>query len=138
MNALAHDFDLPQSGMPAASPTQRGSPSDPLLLEDRWEALHQAADAVARLAQLGREGMSAANGLLVSENFPHGEPREQLARGIDDLAAVMQTGLRALLGVIERGNDATAAAVTLWREFHVGREAIRALARTGTEARSPG
>ena len=46
------------------------------------------------------------------------------ARGIDDLAAVMQPGLRALLSLTAKGQDTTSAALTLWREFHTARSAI--------------
>ena len=49
---------------------------------------------------------------------------EMIARGIDDLAAIMQPGLRALLSLTAKGQDTTAAALTLWREFHTARVAI--------------
>ena len=50
-----------------------------------------------------------------------------VACAIDDLAAVMQPGLRALLAMTDKGEDTTSAALTLWREFHKAREAIAAL-----------
>ena len=36
----------------------------------------------------------------------------------------MQPGLRALLALTAKGQDTTAAALTLWREFHCARNAI--------------
>ena len=57
-----------------------------------------------------------------------GAKLEMVVRGVDDLAAVMQPGLRALLSLTAQGQDTTSAALTLWREFHNAREAILALA----------
>ncbi|MGN6497621.1 MAG: hypothetical protein ACTHKM_10240 [Tsuneonella sp.] len=94
----------------------------------QWTALHDAAAAVAALAGLAEERPSAQ-----TRNFPAlirdaGGWRCRLAeRGVADLAAIMQPGLKALLAVHARGQDATAAALTLWREFHVARAALLAL-----------
>ena len=38
----------------------------------------------------------------------------------------MKIGLRALIIAQGEGRDTTAAALTLWREFHAGRKAIAA------------
>ena len=72
-------------------------------------------------------------------NFPallRGAPdqvRLRAEHGIDDLAAVMEPGLAALLAVKARGAEATAPARTLWREFTAARAALLALApRVGT------
>jgi len=54
-----------------------------------------------------------------------------VAHGIEDLAAVMQPGLRALLSLTAQGQDTTAAALTLWREFHTARTAILDLIDAG-------
>ena len=56
---------------------------------------------------------------------------EMVAHGIEDLAAVMQPGLRALLSLTAQGQDTTAAALTLWREFHTARTAILDLIDAG-------
>ena len=93
------------------------------------EAVHEAAAAVANLAQLGREAESEQIAKLPLRAAElSGWRFETIARGIDDLAAIMQPGLRALLSLTARGQDTTAAALTLWREFHASRSAIVDLA----------
>ena len=48
-------------------------------------------------------------------------------RGIDDVAAALQPGLRALGSIEARGADTSAAARRLWREFTEARAAVLAL-----------
>ncbi|MBU2339938.1 MAG: hypothetical protein KKE77_01675 [Alphaproteobacteria bacterium] len=138
MNALRHEFDLahatmlPPIGdagpMPGATPgeTPRATPAARAVeLEMRWDALHDAADAVAQLAQLANARPGGAIATLPTRAARAGGWRcRAVANGIDDLALVMQTGLRALIGAADNGRDTTAAALTLWREFHAARQAI--------------
>jgi hypothetical protein len=91
----------------------------------QWTALNDAAAAVAALAGLAAEKVTPQ-----VRNFPAlirdaGGWRHELAeRGVADMAAMMQPGLKALLAVHARGQDPTAAALTLWREFHAARNAL--------------
>ena len=124
---MSHEFDLAQATMlpPMASPRLL---SDVATLADRWEAVHEAAAAVGHLAQLGREEPGdEVLSLPLRAAEAGGYAFEAAARGIDDLAAVMQPGLRALLALTAQGKDTTAAALTLWREFHHARTAIMTL-----------
>lgn len=131
MSAMSHEFDLSQATMlppVAASPRLL---ADVATLANQWEAVHDAAAAVGHLAQLGREEPSdkvLALPLRAAETG--GYTFEAVARGIDDLAAVMQPGLRALLAITAQGKDTTAAALTLWREFHHARAAILSIVET--------
>lgn len=130
MSAKSHEFDLAQATMlpPADESGPRSAPNVDLLSE-QWEAVHEAAGAVAALAQLGREAPSAdINDLPQRAASKGGWRYEMAARGIEDLAAFMQPGLRALLALTAQGQDTTAAALTLWREFHTARSAILDLA----------
>lgn len=124
---MSHEFDLSQATMlpPTASPRLL---SDVASLASQWEAVHEAAAAVGHLAQLGREepGDDVLS-LPLRAAEAGGYAFEATARGIDDLAAVMQPGLRALLALTAQGKDTTAAALTLWREFHHARTAIMTL-----------
>lgn len=128
MNALRHEFDLAHATM--LPPIGESGPelAPELLtveLEARWHALHDAADAVAQLAQLAHERPVGAIASLPGRAAHAGGWRcEAAANGIDDLALVMQTGLRALIAAADQGRDTTAAALTLWREFHAARQAI--------------
>jgi hypothetical protein len=119
MNAIPTDLHRPA---PASGKTRGG-------LSTRWAALHDAADAVAALAGLAPERASAA-----VRNFPAqvrdlgGWKLELAERGVDDLAAIMQPGLAALLAVNARGQSAGAAAQALWQEFLAARDALVRLA----------
>ena len=98
------------------------------LLAARWEAVHAAADAVAELAQLGHEGFDPAIAQFPARASQLAGWRvAEIATGIEDLAFVMQTGLRALIVAAGTGADTTPAALTLWREFHGARAAILAV-----------
>ncbi len=91
----------------------------------KWSALHDAIGIVAMLAGLASEPMRAE-----VRNFPAvirdaGGWRLAMAeQGIDDLSAIMEPGLAALLAVHGRGADAAPAALALWQEFHAARSAI--------------
>jgi len=91
----------------------------------RWSALHDAAAVVASLAGIEAPAMSAQQ-----RNFPAairdvgGWRREQAETGIEDISAVMEPGLSALLAVQARGADAGAPAAALWEEFVRARDAV--------------
>ena len=132
MSAINHEFDLAGATMlppldPVSGKSLHGERA--VLLAARWEAIHAAGDAVAELAQLGRDN---ADGAIA--RFPAraaqltGWRGEEVATRIEDLAFVMQTGLRALIVAAGTGCDTTPAAVTLWREFHAARAGILAIA----------
>ena len=117
--------------LPPAETGPREVP-DVAVLAEQWEAVHEAAAAVGNLAQLGREALSEEVAHLPLRAAEKGGWHyEMAARGIDDLAAVMQPGLRALLSLTAQGQDTTAAALTLWREFHTARAAIIDLVEAG-------
>lgn len=125
MTAMPHEFDLSQATMlPPLKDMPRGM-SDYTALADQWEAVHDAAAAVGVLAQLGREEPDAAITSLPQRAAElGGHHYAMVARGIDDLSAIMQSGLRALLALTAQGKDTTSAALTLWREFHMTRDTI--------------
>ncbi|TMM48272.1 hypothetical protein [Qipengyuania marisflavi] len=129
MSAMSHEFDLSQATMlPPAKPGPHPIP-DAGALASQWDAVHEAAAAVGHLAQLSREDTDySVQSLPLRAAELGGWHYEMVARGIDDLAAVMQPGLRALLALTADGRDTTAAALTLWREFHIARAAILSIA----------
>lgn len=91
----------------------------------QWDAIHQQADEVARLAGLSIEPCSterAAFPILLAE--AHEWQRGVVERGLEDVDAMMRLGLTALGAVTARGQDASAPALALWREFHHAREAM--------------
>ena len=66
-------------------------------------------------------------------NFPAimrdagGWRRSMAEEGIEDLTAIMEPGMAALLAVHARGVSPAAAALALWQEFHAARAALLAL-----------
>jgi hypothetical protein len=97
-------------------------------LSGQWAAVQDAAEAVAMLARIAPEEPTRK-----IRNFPTlirdvDGWRLSLAKNqLEDIAAMMQPGLAALLATNARGQDATAAALTLWQEFHAAREAVLSL-----------
>ena len=95
----------------------------------KWSALHDAVTVVGTLAGLQPEDMRPN-----VRNYPavmrdSGGWRCELAeQGIDDLAAIMEPGLSALLAAQARGVNPSAAALALWQEFFRARNALLALA----------
>lgn len=129
MNALSHEFDLSNATMLPPLEGRARNARDQANLAAQWEAVHEAAAAIGVLAQLGRPDESEAVTRLPERAEAHGGYEyDMVRRGVDDLAAVMQPGLRALLALSAAGQDTTSAALTLWREFHASRDAIIALA----------
>ena len=88
----------------------------------KWAALQEAGKAVAALAGLPPEPTTPE---LLRDTDPRA--RERAERAIEDLAAVMEPGLAALLAVRARGADAAAPAHALWHEFQMARAALLAL-----------
>ena len=112
----------------AATRTDGAAERAPSAIGKQWAALQDAAAAVAEMAGLATEKPSAP-----VRDFPAligdvGGWRLKLASdGVSDMAAMMTPGVKALLAVAARGQDPTAAALTLWREYHHARTALLAL-----------
>lgn len=95
----------------------------------RWTAINEAGQEIGRFAALAPEKLDAS--LM---DFPNaieavGGARLLLAREtIGDIDAMLQPGIVALRAIAARGQDTTAPAIALWREFHASRSALLALA----------
>lgn len=134
MNALRQNFEIdtqvaPTSGL-AHELAAELALELPLArdLTPRWEEVHAMARDIARLGQLAAEKPRAE-----IADFPHNalaapDWRCALAdSALGDLSAILQPGLAALRAIEAEGRDPTAAAVTLWREFHHARQGILGL-----------
>lgn len=121
---------LPGAGRPQFG---QGSTS---AMSMKWSALHDAAAVVGALAGLSSNSMPPE-----VRNFPAairdigGWRREAAEQGIDDISAVLEPGLSALLAVHARGANPAAPALALWREFHAARDALLALVPPDTRDR---
>lgn len=115
---------LPTSGRPQFG---QGAGS---ALAMKWSALHEAAAAVGAIAGYAAEAMRPE-----LRDFPGmiretgGWRREHAEQGVEDLSAIMEPGLAALLAAHARGMNPAAAAQALWQEFHAARDALLLLRR---------
>lgn len=91
----------------------------------RWAALADAGAVVGALAGYEAEepNMTVRGFPELIEGSPHWR-RELAERAIDELAAIMEPGIAALLAVNARGADPGPAAQALWQEFSEARAAI--------------
>lgn len=127
MDMTPINFSESARAMPGAE-SPRGRPG-PAGLALRWEAIHAAASAVAAFADLPPQSQCEA-----VHDFPQtlcnfgGWRRDLALQGVEDLAAILEPGLAALLAVHDNGTDAAPAAMALWQEFLVARDALLALA----------
>ena len=131
MDASHSNFGTPtpsQGGtLPSAGRAAFGQASA-TAMSMKWSALHDAAGVVASLAGETAEPMQPE-----VRNFPAtirdagGWRRGAAEEGIDDVSAIMEPGLAALLAVHARGADAAPAARALWQEFKAARDALLAL-----------
>lgn len=97
-------------------------------LAEKWAALHDAAALVAALAQGARPPTPATDDFPAAIRATSGWRRVLVEQGIDDLTAVMEPGIAALLAVTARSGDPTSAAMALWQEFVTARDAVLAVA----------
>ncbi len=104
-------------------------------LGERWQALHESAQEVARQAGLARDLVfdEAAEEHAIFANVSDWQQKLAL-QALEDLDAVLQPGLAALRAIEARGRDGSAPAQALWREFLRSRESILALIGAPDEA----
>ncbi len=120
MNATPTDF--------AAARPDATAPREHSAMSVQWAALQDVAAAVATMAGLAGEKPSAQVRDFPAMMRDVGGWRLDLANnGVADLAAMMKPGVKALLAVAARGQDPTAAALSLWREYHHARSALLGL-----------
>ena len=121
-------FTQPASGsLPTSGRAEFGQASASAM-SMKWSALHDAVNVVGMLAGLAAEPMRPE-----IRNFPAvmrdvgGWRRDSAEQGIDDLSAIMEPGLAALLAVHARGTNPAVPSLALWQEFHAARAALLAL-----------
>jgi hypothetical protein len=98
----------------------------------RWTALAGAARVVAQLAD--PQAMGAVDAAVippVALDALRGGRRVLIEQGIEDMLAMMEPGLTALLDVHQRGGQTAPAANALWQEFLRARRGLAALAPIG-------
>lgn len=97
-------------------------------IASRWSALHEMGQAIATKAALSSEPFSGDLATFPERIAMSTISHMQLALwSLEDIDAMTQPGLTALNAIEARGQDVTAPALTLWREFHHARSAVMAL-----------
>lgn len=99
-------------------------------LGERWMALTGAAAVVAHLAGRPRGEVLPAEELAARLRSTDSARHACIARGIQDLVAVMETGISALLAITARGGDPKPAATALWSEYRAAQDAVLSLLGT--------
>lgn len=97
-------------------------------LGQRWAALAGAAQVIAQLAGIANQAELAAAitppaGLLAIT----GKRGALIDQALEDLLAVLEPGLTALLHVHQRGGASGPAAMALWQEILRARQGLAAL-----------
>ncbi len=104
----------------------------------RWKLMHEAGQEIGQFAALAREPLEGELAVFPEAIEAAGEARKVLAsETISDIDAMVQPGLAALRAIHARGQDTTAPALALWREYHAARSALLALAASAPIAQEP-
>ena len=116
------------SPTPALAPATGGHPSGSSDSALRWAALTEAGQVVAMLAGVstGRPGREIRDfPVLLRDTKPW--RREAAEHALDELAAMMEPGIAALMAINACGGDCRPAAEALWAEFCAARAALLAM-----------
>ena len=99
-------------------------PAAPEVLAEALVALHGKAAALGLLARLAPEPVEIGGelGAVIARAAPW--QRALVAQTVNDCGAMLESGLAALGTLTRRGQDTSAPALVLWREFHAARAAM--------------
>jgi hypothetical protein len=121
----------PEPILPLAESPEAGLPALAALVA-QWEALHSSAAGLGKLAQIAPEQDAPAFSRMVETAHPW--QLTLAAQGLDDIAAMLASGLAALGTLTARGQDTAAPAMALWREFHAARASVIAALQPARQA----
>jgi hypothetical protein len=93
-------------------------------IEEQWTVLHAQAARLALLARISPEPAQAQDAFAALLRLARPWQRTLVLQGMDDIAAMLASGLAALITLSGRGQDTAAPALALWREFHAARGAL--------------
>ena len=113
---------LPPEPILSGSPAPDAAATE--VLAEALVALHGKAAALGLLARLAPEPVEIGGelGAVIARAAPW--QRTLVAQTVSDCAAMLDSGLAALGTLTRRGQDASAPALVLWREFHAARAAM--------------
>ena len=123
---------LPPEPILSPAETAPASPPAPAALVAQWDALQAESVRLGTLAKIAPEKDPPAFAALAERARPW--QRALAAQGLDDIAAMLASGLIALATLDARGQDTAAPALALWREFHAARASVLAALHTPADA----
>lgn len=92
------------------------------VLAARWAAMHQAADAIAKM--IGKDMGGAERAICLYPVGMADSTADDIIEATDDLCTMMQQGLFAILRARENGAEAKVAAKALLNRFEMRRRAL--------------
>lgn len=103
-------------------------------VEDAWTEIHAQAARLALLACIAPEpAPNHATFCALIQPAPAWQ-KAFVMQGLDDIGAMLTSGLAALATLSGRGQDTAAPALALWREFHAARAALLRVLRANEDA----
>ena len=108
-------------------PSRPAEPVSLTALREKWAAIHADAARLNAMARIGPENEQVPIAALLDTALDG--QRALAGQALEDIAAMLAPGLAALSTLQARGQDCTAPALALWREFHAARTAVLALLR---------
>jgi hypothetical protein len=114
---------LPPESTAARGPSTPTAAS-PEALAQAWDRLHGQAGQLAMLARIAAE--PAQTSASITQLFDAALPWQRVIadQTMADAATMLDCGLTALATLSQRGQDAAAPALVLWREFHAARNSL--------------
>lgn len=108
-------------------PPQATSPEALALV---WARLQGQAGQLALLARLAAE--AEPESAVIEPLLARAQPWQYTLaeQTMADIAAMLESGLTALATLSRRGQDTSAPALVLWREFHAARTALLGMLET--------
>lgn len=94
----------------------------------RWQSTHATVNRLAGLAGLGAEQQPASQPAFVHALEQAAEWQRELAwQGVEDIEAIVDSGMEALAVLEASGQDVSTPALALWREVHAARDSVMAM-----------
>lgn len=115
---------LPPETILAPGGSAAPASASPEALVQAWDRLQGQAAQLAMLARIAAEPVQP--GAAIAPSLADAQPWQRVIaeQTMADIAAMLDCGLTALATLSQRGQDASAPALVLWREFHAARSGL--------------
>jgi hypothetical protein len=121
---------LPPETILARDKAASAGGTSPEALARAWARLQGQAGQLALLARLAAETEHQATAIEPLLDGAEPWQRTLAEQTMTDIEAMLDSGLTALATLSRRGQDTSAPALVLWREFHAARTGLLAVLET--------